>query len=225
MEAREVDPIRVLLVADLPIVGLGLTTLIGSYAPQMSLVGAVATYAEALQLLNTTEADVIVVDLDGLNVAEGLAELLAGNNARVLALTASRDTYLCDRAILAGASGVVNKAEPVATVGRAIEKIYAGELWIDRLATSRLFMTFARRKAVQDENPELLKIATLTRKELKTVVEIARDATSSNEQIAERLHISEHTLRNHLTAIYAKLGVTNRLGLFVYATKNGLGNT
>ncbi len=224
MEAEGINPIRVLLVADLPIVGLGLATLIGGYEPRMCLVDSVATYAEAIQLLETTAVDVIVVDLDGLNVAEGLAELLQGDS-RVLALTASRDTYLCDRAILAGASGVVNKAEPVAVVGRAIEKIYAGELWIDRLATSRLFMTFARRKAVQDENPERLKIATLTRKELKTVVEIARDATSSNEQIAERLHISEHTLRNHLTAIYAKLGVTNRLGLFVYATQNGLRDT
>ncbi len=224
MEAEGIIPIRVLLVADLPIVGLGLATFIGGYEPRMCLVGSVATYAEAIQLLATTAVDVIVVDLDGLNVAEGLAELLHGD-ARVLALTASRDTYLCDRAILAGASGVVNKAEPVATVGRAIEKVCAGELWIDRVATSRLFMTLARRKASQDENPELRKIATLTRKELKTVVEIARDANASSDQIAQRLHISEHTLRNHLTAIYAKLGVTNRLGLFVYATKNGLGDT
>ncbi len=224
MEVRDVEPIRVLLVADLPVVGLGLATLIGGYEPRMCLVGSVATYAEAVQLLDTTAADVIVVDLDGLNVAEGLAELLEGD-ARVLALTASRDTYLCDRAILAGASGVVNKAEPVAAVGRAIEKIYAGELWIDRLATSRLFMTLARRKASEDENPELRKIATLTRKELKTVVEIARDGAASSDQIAQRLHISEHTLRNHLTAIYAKLGVSNRLGLFAYATRNRLGDT
>lgn len=112
-----------------------------------------------------------------------------------------------------------------AVVARAIEKIHAGELWIDRLATSRLFVTLAQRKAAQDENPELSKIATLTRKELKTVVEIARDGAASSDQIAERLPSSEPELCKHLTAIYAKLGVSNRLGLFAYATRNRLGDT
>jgi DNA-binding CsgD family transcriptional regulator len=82
----------------------------------------------------------------------------------------------------------------------------------------RLLMTLGRSKAAHD--PERDKIARLTRKERLTIAEIARDASASTSAIAERLCISENTLRNHLTSIYAKLNVPNRIGLLDYANRH-----
>jgi len=64
--------------------------------------------------------------------------------------------------------------------------------------------------------------AVLARREGRVVAEIARDASSIGRDIAQRLHISEHTLRNHLTSIYAKLGLGNRLELYAYANRHGM---
>ena len=70
-------------------------------------------------------------------------------------------------------------------------------------------------------DPEQEKIATLSRKEHKVVAAIARNPGASGKAIAERLFISEHTLRNHLTSVYAKLGLVNRLELYAFARKHG----
>jgi DNA-binding NarL/FixJ family response regulator len=105
---------------------------------------------------------------------------------------------------------------------KALEKVHEGELWVDRAATSRIFMELARQKAAKNHDPEHLKIATLTPRERQSIAAIASDATAPGKAIAERLHISEHTLRNHLTSVYSKLGLANRLALFAYAHKHGL---
>jgi DNA-binding CsgD family transcriptional regulator len=73
------------------------------------------------------------------------------------------------------------------------------------------------------EDPEQIKISSLTRKERLTAAEICNDATASTKTIATRLFISENTLRNHLTSIYSKLDLNSRLELFVYAKKHGIG--
>ncbi len=96
------------------------------------------------------------------------------------------------------------------------------EIWIDRNATSRIFLELARKKAASANQPEQQKIASLTRRERQTIAALASDASAPGKLVAERLHISEHTLRNHLTSIYGKLAVSNRLALYAYAQKHGL---
>jgi len=213
-------PIRVVLLSDLPIVAWGLERIIESQHPAMTVAGTAHNVEAALRLMKHQPAGVVLLDLDGEIGAHGIPELLEGGRTRVLALTTSRDPDFCDAAVLAGASGVVNKRDATAALLKAIEKVHGGEFWLDRVATGRIFVAIARQRAAKD--PEQDKIARLTRKERLTVSETARDASASSRDIAERLCISQHTLRNHLTSIYSKLGLRSRMELYAYANKHRL---
>ncbi len=215
-------PIRVMLVDDHRSVLWGLEKLIESERPRMEVVATATTAAQALEALQAAAPDVVLLDLD-LNGESGLLAIpgiLRHSQANVLILTGSRDPLLHDNAVLAGARGVVEKGEAAQTLIKAIEKVSQGEIWLDRNATGRIFIELARRKDSHKRDPEQQKIASLTPKEVQIVAAIAADAAAPGKQIAERLHISEHTLRNHLTSVYAKLVVSNRLELYAYATRH-----
>lgn len=214
-------PIQVHLVAQ-PLVCWGLERLVQTAHPRLELAGMTSSLAESLPLLQRQPADVVVVDLDGEDGYESLAELQAQTHARVLVLTGSPDLAIADRAVLGGVRGVVKKRESPSTLLKAIEKVHEGELWIDRGATSRIFMEMARQKLAQKNDPEQGKIATLTLRERKTIAAMTSDASVPAKVIAGRLCISEHTLRNHLTSVYAKLGLANRLDLYAYAARHRL---
>lgn len=216
-------PIQVQLVA-LPLVLWGLERLVESAQPRLALAGSAASVAEFLLAIHRGAPDVVVLDLDGEDDTASLADLHRQTKAKILAVTASRDTALHDSAVLAGARGVVEKREPPSLLLKAIERVHEGEIWIDRNATSRIFLELARKKAAHANDPEQQRIASLTRRERQTIAALASDASASGKQVAERLHISEHTLRNHLTSIYSKLGLTNRVDLYAFAHKLGLSN-
>lgn len=220
----QAHPIRIMLVDDHRSVLWGLEKLINGEKPKMEVIGKATTSAEALQLAGTITPDVILFDLDlnGENGVTIIPRLIEKTKAYVLALTGTRDLLLHDSAMLAGARGVVEKAQPVETILKAIALVYQGEIWIDHTATSRIFTQLSRRKTVAADNPELQKIASLTRKERLTVAEIGHDEKASTRLIADRLCISENTLRNHLTSIYTKLELSSRLELYVYANKHGI---
>jgi DNA-binding NarL/FixJ family response regulator len=216
-------PIQVLLVA-LPLVAWGLERLVESAQPRLMLAGSVASVAQYLLSLHLYTPDVVVLDLDSEDCIESLADLHRQTKAKILVVTGSSDVTLHDSAVLAGARGVVDKRESASasTLLKAIEKVHEGELWIDRNATSRIFLELARKKAERDMDPEQEKIAKLTRREQQTIASLASDPSAPGKLVAEKLHISEHTLRNHLTSIYSKLGLTNRVDLYAYALKHGL---
>jgi two-component system nitrate/nitrite response regulator NarL len=131
------------------------------------------------------------------------------------------DKVLYEKIVLLGAMGVVDKETPVDKILTAIVKVHEGQIWLDRTVTGRVFVALSRKEAItksaQGEN-----LARLTQREKEIVSFISGHAEAGARDIAKMLHISEHTLRNHLTAIYEKLEVTNRMELFVYAQKNGL---
>lgn len=218
------QPIKIMLIDDHRSVLWGLEKLIDSEKPRMEVVGTATNSAEAMQLLGTVSPDVILIDLDlngesGVNI---IPKLISNSKAKVLVLTGTRDLSLHDGAMLAGARGVVEKGDTAETILKAISLVHIGEVWIDRSATSRIFNELSRKKNAEAEDPEQQKIARLTRKERLTAAEIGFDATASTKVIAERLCISENTLRNHLTSVYSKLEITSRLELFVYANKHGI---
>jgi len=217
MQNLQARPIRVMLVDDLQIVSWGLEMLVQSRHPRMELAGSAVDAAGGSTIIYETPVDVIVIDLDGDLGVDSIAELCSISPARVLALTGSRDVSLHDSAILAGARGVVAKSEPVEALLKAIEKVHEGEFWIDRAATSRIFLHLAQKTKVEYETPDQLRVASLTPRERQTVAEISKDAAASGKQIAQRLNISENTLRNHLSSIYTKLGISSRLELFAFA--------
>jgi len=213
--------IRVHVVAE-SLVAWGLERLVQSAHPRFEVTGRCETVADCAAQLARLPTDVALLDLDGDDGSEGVSVLYAQTQVRILAISGSRDTTLYDGAVLGGARGVIEKRDPPELLLKAIEKVHEGELWVDRAATSRIFMELARQKAAKNKSPEHHKIASLTRRERQSIAAVASDANAPGKVIAARLNISEHTLRNHLTSVYSKLGVVNRVALYAYAHQHGL---
>ena len=217
-------PIRVFLLDDHRTVLWGLRRLIEGERPRMEVVGSTTSADQALVEIPEARPDVILLDLDlgdrsGLDLLPQLRDI---SSARVLVLTGIRDGKLHEQAIMGGACGVVTKESPAETLLLAIEKASAGEMWLDRNATARIFMELSRRGRAEAPDPVAMRVATLTAREREVVAELASDASATTRRIAQRLFMSEHTLRNHLTSIYDKLDVGSRVELYAFANKHGL---
>jgi len=224
MNALPSRPIRVFLIDDHSSVLWGLERLIQSGKPAMEAVGTATDCDRALAMLDQAAPDVIVLDMDlghetGL---DAIPKLLARTSAKILILTGMRDVAMRDKAVLAGARGVVEKEASAETILFAIMKVHEGQVWLDRAATGRIFEELSRQSAPRPPDPEQQKIASLTEREREVVAHTAAHAGATAKDIAQALHISDNTLRNHLTSIYSKLGVANRLELFAYAHQHGL---
>ena len=176
---------------------------------------------EALKLAASSKPDVIVLepDLNDENGVELIPSLLEACKARIIIYTGSRSSQIHDQAVVKGARGVINKTEPTDNLVKAIEKIHQGELWLNRNATSRILLQIAQANSPKELSTEQKKLATLTAKEEKVTRAIQMHSEKTLKQISESLHISEHTLRNHLASIYDKLGVRNRMELYVFCGK------
>lgn len=196
--------------------------MVQSAHPSLELLGSAASMADPLPPKGSGTVDVVVADFEGEEFLQPMIQLQQRTTAKIVILTGVREVQLLDNAVRSGARGVVRKSDPPAILLKAIEKVHEGELWVDRGAAGRLFLEMARQKAAQGDDPERTKIATLTSRERQTIAAVASDATAPAKVIAERLCISEHTLRNHLTSIYSKLDVSSRLGLYAFATRHSL---
>ena len=215
------NPIRILLVDDHQSFLWGMVKLIESDSPNLKVIGTASDIGEALAILDREQPDVILLDIDlrGVNSLDSMPLLRNATSAMVLILTGVRDAETHDRAVLAGARGVVQKEESAELILKAIKKVYAGEIWLDRATTGRLFTKLLDHSTNQ-ESPETIKIASLTAREREIIDVIIKQGHSTNKQIAVHLNMSEHTLRNHLSSIYGKLEVENRLELAMYAIKH-----
>jgi len=214
--------IRILLVDDHKTMLWGLERLIQAEAPAFTLVGSASDPVEATRLCAELAPDIVLLDLDlkGSSSLDILPKLLAKGTTRAVILSANRDQATLASAVKLGARGVVSKEAPTEDVLAAIRKVHGGELWLDQsLMQALLGQLVAPAPA---PNPEAARIATLTAREREVVTLIVQGQGAMNKELAERVFISERTLRNHLTTIYQKLGVANRLELYVYATRHGL---
>ncbi len=212
--------IRVMLIDDHKTMLWGLERLIDGDTSGMQVVGTAGDCDGALALIRQAAPDVIVLDLDlgGTCSLTILPALLAASAARVLVLSGTRDQDTLAQAVRGGARGIVSKDAPAELLLQAIAKVHGGELWLDADMLGRvlgqLIDAAPGRPAADD------RIATLTAKERKILDAIVAGSGASSAALAKGLCISEHTLRNHLTTVYHKLGVSNRLELYVYATKH-----
>lgn len=218
-------PIRVFLIDDHRSILWGLEKLIDSCRPNMDLAGSATNIAEAVEALTDDIADVVVLDLDlgHESGVDAIPRLAAISKAKILILTGLRDEAVHQNAILAGARGVVGKESRAETILAAIAKVHEGEVWLDRAATGRLLVEVMRKSTARESvGAEQRRIADLTVREREIIALAASNAGATAKVIAEELSISEHTLRNHLTSIYEKLGVANRLELYAFAHQHRL---
>jgi len=221
MSQTSQDPIRVLLIDDHQSFLWGMVKLIESDSPNMKVMGTASDIAEALAILEREHPDVILLDIDlrGVNSLDSMPLLRNATTAMVLILTGMRNPETHERAIMAGARGVVQKEASAEMILKAIKKVYEGEIWLDRATTARVFSKLLDHSNNQ-VSPEAAKIATLTSREREIINVMTKQGRSTNKQIAVHLNMSEHTLRNHLSSIYSKLEVQNRLELVMYAVKH-----
>ena len=137
----------------------------------------------------------------------------------MIVLTGIRDPAEHRQAVRLGATGMVLKEQAVDTLVKAIERVHAGETWLDPALVANVLAERSRARG-RDADPEAARIAMLTERECEVIALIGEGL--KNRQIAKRLSISETTVVHHLTSIFAKLGVANRLELVTYAYRHGL---
>ena len=215
--------IRILLVDHHAIVRAGLRLLLEAQ-PDFSVVAEGARREEAVQLARAEQPDIILLDIDlgEENGIEFLPELLdVTAHARVILLTGVKDAGEHRRGVRAGAMGVVLKDQPAEVLTLAIKKVHEGEAWIDRTLTASVLAELAHTREHSQPDPEMVAIAGLTHREHEVITLLCEGL--KNKQIAERLMITETTVRHHLTSIFSKLRVANRLELIIFAYRYGLG--
>jgi len=219
--STKMTPIRIMIVDDHAVIRAGLRMLI-EQDQTMTVVAMAGTPAEALTLAATEKPDIIVLDLilgeeDGLDFLPELTK--ASSNSRVLVLTGVQTPESHRTAIRRGAMGIVLKQQAAEQLLKAIKKVHDGEVWIDRSMIGSV-LSDVRNEQHTPPNPEISKINALTAREREVISLVSRGLR--NKVIGERLFISETTVTHHLSSIYAKLGVSDRLELVVYAFANQL---
>jgi DNA-binding NarL/FixJ family response regulator len=210
-------PLRILIADDHAMVRTGLRMLI-EQEPHLRVVGEAGDLTTAVRLAAEEQPNIILLDLDmaGENGLDVLPDLLAAaGKARVLVLTGIRDPAVHRDAVRRGAMGIVLKDQAADVLIKAIEKVEQGEAWIDGRIMAQLLGDIRKKTVDQNAVAEEAKIATLTHREREVLALVIQGLR--NHEIAERLFVSDHTVRHHIGAIYGKLGVPGRLDLILYA--------
>ena len=205
-----------MLVDDHPIVLQGLENLF-SRQPDFSVVASCATAEAALEAARTHQPDLMLLDLrmpgvDGLSLLAALGR--EGATCRRVVLTASATDDDVAEIIRLGASGLVLKDTAGPELVAALRRVHEGQPSFDPSALGRA-LERARKVTVRGE-----RAATLTSREREVVKMIATGLR--NRDIAERLSISENTVKVHLHNIYEKLGMEGRMELLLFAREEGL---
>jgi two-component system nitrate/nitrite response regulator NarL len=213
--------IRLLLVNSQPIVRAGLRMMLNSRCG-VAVVSEATAPGEAVTSAAREPVDIVLVAED---LTEGCLDALpllvrACHPAHVIVFADNLGNVANERAaVRAGVKGLVRKDASLDTLISAIQKVQAGELWLSRLLAAAL-SDFVRPNEHERTHVAHSGLLSLTRREIGIIALICDGLT--NAQIANCLFISETTVRHHLTSIFAKLGVGDRLKLAVYAFRHGL---
>lgn len=188
----------------------------------IDVVGEFTTIDQALGMIANTKPDVVLLDAESDNgvTLERVPEIAAANAmSRILVLAKNVGNGFSEQALLDGAHGVVKRTIPTETLLTVVRKVHQGEMWFDRMLMSQILSRADKRNCGSAQ--ETVPADILTKRERDITRLIASGL--ANKDIAVRLGLSEKTVRNHLSTIYSKLGVTNRLELGLLASKNGFG--
>lgn len=219
-EQARASPIRVVLVDDQELVRAGFKMVLDAQ-PDMIVVGEAGDGLTAMELLGHTQADVVVMDvrmprLDGIEATRRICQ--AGDRPRVLMLTTFDLDEYAFSALKAGASGFLLKDVPPAELLFAIKAAHSGDAVVAPSTTRRLIDRFAPMlPGAEGEPPDL---RDLTVREREVLVHIAHGL--SNIEIAQRLFVSEATVKTHVGRVLAKLNLRDRVQAVVFAYETGL---
>ncbi len=206
MATSQMDAIRILIVDDHAVVRIGLKTVLAN-ASGFRVVGEAGTVADSVALAVQARPDVVLMDVrlpDGSGV-EACRRIKADNpDIRVVMLTSYQDEEAIVGAVMAGASGYLLKQADAERLIQSIRDAAAGESSLDPRAAGTLLTQFRELSAKQAE----AELAGLTDRERRMLALIAEGYT--NRAIGEVLHLSEKTVRNHVSQLLRKLGFQRR---------------
>ena len=209
---------RILLVDDHEVVRLGLKSLL-EHHPQFEVVGEAGTAKEAIDLVGRLKPEIVLMDirLPGTSGIEACEEITHNfPETRVVMLTSYAEDEMLFSAIRAGASGYVLKQIGGDDLIRALEAVGRGEALLDPAVTQRVFQEV--RRAVKEE--EASAFVNLSQQERHVLLLVSEGKT--NREIAKALFLGEGTVRNYVSSILSKLGVSNRAEAAAYAVEHNL---
>ncbi len=209
---------RILIVDDHEVVRLGLKSLL-EHHPQFEVVGEAGNAKDAIELVGQIKPDIVLMDirLPGTSGIEACEEITHNfPETRVVMLTSYAEDEMLFSAIRAGASGYVLKQIGGDDLIRALEAVGRGEALLDPAVTQRVFQEV--RRAVKEE--EASAFANLSQQERHVLLLVSEGKT--NREIAKSLFLGEGTVRNYVSSILSKLGVSNRAEAAAYAVEHNL---
>lgn len=212
--------LKVLLVEDHIIVRQGVSALLDE-EPDIVIVGEASDGSQALALAQKLRPDIVLMDLSlpglgGVEATRQIREFLP--DVRVLVLSMHDNEEYVFRALRAGASGYVLKQSTSTELVLALRAVSAGSTFLSPSISQILISDYVRRAETQTSNEEALSI--LTPREREVLQLIVTGLT--NQQIAERLHVSVKTIETHRGNMMRKLDVHDRAGLVKFAIDSGL---
>jgi DNA-binding NarL/FixJ family response regulator len=210
---------KILVCDDQAVVRDGLELLL-KLERDIEVVGTASDGSQALEIIARGAPDLVLMDLKmpGMNGIEATRQIRAHfPQVKVLVLTTYDDDQWVFDAIRAGASGYLLKDTPREEIVRAIRGTLSGKAFVDPAVAGKLMQQVTGNQT----QPETQVTEKLTEREVDVLRLIARGL--NNSEIAARLHLSDGTIRNHVSAILSKLGVSDRTQAAVIAIQHGLG--
>ncbi|NJN66547.1 MAG: response regulator transcription factor [Chloroflexaceae bacterium] len=210
---------KIVICDDQALIRDGLSLLLG-LERDIEVVGLAQDGAEAVELVAQHQPELVLMDLKmpGMNGIEATRQIRARYpSIKVLVLTTYDDDAWVFDAIRAGAAGYLLKDLPREEVIKAVRGTVAGQAFVDPSVAGKLIQQVASEQVA----PSTRITDILTGRETEVLCLLAQGC--SNTEIAARLHLSEGTVRNHLSTIFAKLNVADRTQAAILAIQHGLG--
>jgi DNA-binding NarL/FixJ family response regulator len=215
-------PIRILLINYDAIARAGVKLLVES-KPGLKVTAEAGNKEQAVKLARQEHPDVTLLhecadDPMGPDIFPDL--LAATGNHHIILVTTRTDQQYHMEAVQKGAVGVIVAQNHPEILYKAIEKVHAGEVWLDRSLIASYFKQNTQGGIPAKLEPKTIRIARLSQREREIICLVGEGL--KNQQIADQLFLSEVTVRHHLTSIFKKLDVSDRLELVIYAYQNKL---
>ena len=228
--------LSILVATDSPILRDALRAIINP-TKDMKLLGCIENHTEIVSRARELSPNLVILDTSfASDSLPSVIDTIVGQNSKVLLIGGEMDNAQVIDALFRGASGVIGRKSTADLVCRSIRAVVSGEFWVSRQVTSKLIEVLRTESHTDGANSPLARMLNrtgrppatasgdnkfgLTKRELQVISALVEG--QSNKDIAATFGVSEYTVKHHLTNVFDKLGVYNRLELVLFAIRHQL---